>query len=319
MTDALVQLGYLPPDALLGGRMPISSERASEAIEREIAAPLVLDVDTAAQGILELAAANMTEGIRIASIQRGHDPREFTLVAGGGAGPMFAGILAAELGIETVIVAKVAGAMCAFGEAAADLRYDAVRSYPSRLEDVDATGLTALLDEMEREGRAAFPEDLLAGSIQRVERAADMKYVDQIHHCDVSVPAGPLDSQKLGELGERFHARHEQLYTYCERDNEPEILSIRASVILGKSAPSAESAWATSNPDSTDAPTERALLLPGADARVDVPVYRGESLAAGWSVEGPVVIEEETTTVMVFRGTSATLDGRGFYLLRVGA
>ena len=317
VTDALVQLGYLPSDALLGGRMPIESERAVEAIGAEIAQRLSIDVDAAAQGIVQLAAANMTEGIRMASIQRGHDPRDFALVAGGGAGALFAGLLAAELGIETVIVPRVAGAMCAFGEAAADLRYDAVRSFPARLEDVEPGELGALLDEMEREGESAFPESLLAGTASRVERAADMKYVDQIHHCDVSVPDGALGTAELDVLRERFHARHEQLYTYCERDNEPEILSLRTSVILEQDAPAVSAAGSPSGQARSDAPARRAVLLPGAEARVEVAVYAGDSLAAARRIEGPAIVEEETTTIMIFPGSNATVDSRGFYLLSV--
>ena len=319
VTDALVQLGYLPSDSLLGGRMPIESERAVEAIGSEIAEPLSLGVDAAAQGIVQLAAANMTEGIRMASIQRGHDPRDFALVAGGGAGPLFAGLLAAELGIEAVIVPRVAGAMCAFGEAAADLRYDAVRSFPARLEAVDQDELGALLDEMEQEGESAFAQSLLAGGATRVERAADMKYVDQIHHCDVSVPNGVLDPAQLDVLRERFHARHEQLYTYCERDNEPEILSLRTSVILDQGGPALSGASSAPGHSSSEALARRAVLLPGAEARVDVPVHAAGSLAANQRIDGPAIVAEETTTIMVFPGSSATVDSRGFYLLSVPA
>ena len=238
------------------------------------------------------------------------------LVAGGGAGPTFAGLLAAELGIETVLVPKVAGAMCAFGEAAADLRYDAVRSFAAQLGDVDPADLGDLFAEMETEGEEAFPAATLAHATVRVERAADMKYIDQIHHCDVPVPAGTLGEGELVTLRERFHARHEQLYTYCERDNEPEILSIRASVILEQLRPEVTPAAGRDAARAEPAAT-RAVLLPGAPARADVPVYAGERVVSGQLIEGPAIIEEETTTITVFPGARATADARGFYELTV--
>ncbi|MCY4086374.1 MAG: hydantoinase/oxoprolinase family protein [Actinomycetia bacterium] len=316
VTDALVVLGYLPSDALLGGRMPIESERSVHVIEAEVAGPLGISVDAAAQGIVELAAANMVEGIRMASIQRGHDPRDFVMVAGGGAGPTFAGLLAAELGIGTVLIPKVAGAMCAFGEAAADLRYDAVRSYAARLSDVEPADLDGLFSQMEREGEEALVGATLTEGGVRVERAADMKYVDQIHHCDVPVPTGTLTDSELATLRERFHARHAQLYTYCERDNEPELLSIRASVILKQVQPTLTSSGSTDAPRAATA-TTRAILLPGALERVDVPVLAGERVPSEQPVEGPAIIEEETATIAVFPGMSASVLPHGLYRLTV--
>ncbi len=316
VTDALVVLGYLPQNALVGGAMSIKRPLAEAAIQRELAEPLGISVEKAAQGVVDLTASNMVEGIRVASIERGHDPRDFVLVAGGGAGPLFAGLLARELAIETVVVPKVAGVLCAFGEAVADLRYDAVRSYPTTLGSIDHARANALFEEMEAEGRAALLE---AGATDvRVARMAEMKYADQMHYCDVAVPSGHLGPGEIAELRTRFDAKHEQLYTYSEPDNEAEILSLGASVIVGASGSgdadsSAESAaTAVPGPGAT-----RRVLLPGSDRSVDVPVFDGARLSPDAEIHGPAIIEEETTTTVVFPDSVARLDSRGFYLMEV--
>ena len=143
-----------------------------------------------------------------------------------------------------------------------------------------------------------------------------MKYVDQIHHCDVPVPTGALTDRELATLRERFHARHEQLYTYCERDNEPELLSIRASVMVEQTQPTLISSRTTGAPCAAAAAT-RAILLPGAVERVDVPVLAGERVPSERPVEGPAIIEEETTTIAVFPGMSASVLAHGLYRLAV--
>jgi N-methylhydantoinase A len=313
VTDALVVLGYLPSDALLGGRMPIDAELSRRALKEHVGDPLNMTVADAARGVIEITTHNMVEGIRVASIERGYDPRDFVLVVGGGAGPIFGAALAQELGIGTVVVPRVAGALCAFGEAVADLRYDAVRSYPTRIADIDFDRMNRLLSEMEAEGEAA----LLRGESGdvRVERVAEMKYVDQVHYCDVTMPEGPFTEESASELAERFHAKHEQLYTYSEPDNEPEILAVRSSAVIERR----QQAPATIVEESAAAPAPirgtRLVLMPGESDPIDVPVLNGAVLQPSMTVTAPAIIEEETTTILVPRGGSVRVDARGFVVL----
>ena len=159
VTDALVVLGYLNQTALLGGRMPIDSEAARAAVQERIAAPLGIALERAAHGIFDVVNANMIGGIRSVSVERGHDPRDFCLVAGGGATSAHAGRLATELGIRTTIVPRVASGLCAFGEAVADVKHTYLASYTAPLHQLDPSRLNDLFVELERRGKAELGEE----------------------------------------------------------------------------------------------------------------------------------------------------------------
>ncbi|MBS1878932.1 MAG: hydantoinase/oxoprolinase family protein [Actinobacteria bacterium] len=309
VTDALLVLGLLPESGLLAGKMPLDRDASVRALRDAVAEPLGISTLAAARGVVRLSVTNMIDGIRTASVDRGHDPRDFVLLAGGGLGPVFAGLLAEELGISRVVLPRPAGALCAFGEAIADLRYDSVRAVPARLGELDPASFAALVEELEQEGRDALTKVAPAGSSFRFERTVEMKYVDQIHYCDVRVPDGPIDTAALLELRKRFDARHEQLYTYCEPENEPELLSVRVGTTIP--APVPRSAATAENVIPAD-PTNREATFSGSDPQL-VPVYG--SLPPGSRVEGPAIIEEETTTVVVWPG--GTLEALpDLYLLR---
>jgi len=322
VTDALVTAGYFPDTGLLGGRMKIDKDLARQVIQDNIADPAGIDVYRAAHGIIEVTAKNMVDGIRIASIERGYDPRDYLLVAGGGAGPAFAAMLAKELGIQKVLIPSTAGALCAMGEATANLRYDAIRACPARLGDLSIDVANNLFDQMEEEGRSAL--GVGAGDHARVERSAEMKYVDQIHYCDVQVPPGAMDVNKLAQLRENFHRRHEELYTYSEPDNEPEIVSLRTSTVVDTHAPrdagnGVEMREITIKPQDT-----RNVIMPDSREIRSTPVYRNIGHETGdrfksvpFSIQGPAIIEEETTTIFIPAGASIRYDPAGFYLLDV--
>ena len=317
VTDALVTAGYFPDTGLLGGRMKIDKTLARQVIQDNIAAPAGIDVYRAAHGIIEVTAKNMVDGIRIASIERGYDPRDYLLVAGGGAGPAFAAMLARELGIEKVLIPSTAGALCAMGEATANLRYDAIRACPVRLSDLSVDLANSLFKQMEQEGRSAL--GIGDRDRARVERSAEMKYVDQIHYCDVQVPPGIMDAHKLALLRENFHRRHEELYTYSEPDNEPEIVSLRASTVVDTITPAGTGGAAI--PEISIEPQEtRDVLMPDTREFETTPIYRnvGDSFkSASFSIQGPAIIEEETTTIFIPPGDTIRYDPAGFYLLEV--
>lgn len=332
VTDALVTAGYLPERALLGGRMKIDPALARQAIRERIADPAGLEVGRAAYGIMEITAKNMVDGIRISSIERGYDPRDYLLVAGGGAGPVFAARLARELGMEQALIPSDAGALCALGEAIAKLRYDAIRACPALLKDLDVARANGLFRAMEEEGKQALglagggggDGGDSSGSV-RIERAAEMKYADQIHYCDVQAPLGELDAAKLEELRDNFHRRHKELYTYAEPDNEPEIVSLRASVVIDAVAGAGGAGGATApsgdGPGTDAAPPvgTRSVIMPATGERKTTPVYHGDKLAMGATLRGPAIIEEETTTIFVPEGDLLRRDPAGFYLLSVNA
>ena len=326
VTDALVTAGYFPDTGLLGGRMKIDKRLAEQVIRDNIAAPVNIDLHKAAQGIIEVTAGNMVEGIRIASIERGYDPRDYLLVAGGGAGPAFAATLARELGIEKVLIPSVAGTFCAVGEATANLRYDAIRACPTRLGDLSVDLANNLFDAMEEEGRMAL--EVGAEDHTHVERSAEMKYMDQLHYCDVPTPAGTMDVNKLARLRENFHRRHEQLYTYSEPENEPEIVSLRASIVIATRVCADTDAQQAVAAHTIELQGTRAVIMPDTKELKSTPVYRNIAHAtedrhkslprSPFSLAGPAIIEEETTTIFIPSGDTIRYDSAGFYLLEVG-
>ena len=315
VTDALVTAGYFPDTGLLGGRMKIDRSLAEQAIWDKIAAPARISLHRAAHGIIEVTAKNMVDGIRIASIERGYDPRDYLLVAGGGAGPAFAAMLARELGIKNVLIPFIAGALCAMGEATANLRYDAIRACPARLSDLSVATADKLFGVMEEEGRAAL--GVRVNDRVRVERTAEMKYVDQIHYCDVQAPAGAMDAAKLAQLRKNFHQRHEELYTYSEPDNEPEIVSLRASVIIDSLVPTSLGDKETATGRTIRSRTMRDVIMPDTRERRATPVYIGRDMQPATTISGPAIIEEETTTIFIPTGDVIHYNPKGFYLLEV--
>ena len=314
VTDALVVLGYLNQEALLDGELPISPELAREAVRSRVAEPLGISVERAAAGIFEVINQNMVAGVRTVTVERGHDPRDFALLTGGGATAAHAGRLAAELGMDEVLVPRVSSGLCAFGEAIADAKHTFVGSYPSPLPEVDAAGLEAMLAELEERGRGRLREEGFAADQMWSERYLDMKYIDQVHQCSVKIPDVTIAAERLDEIADAFHARHEALYTYCERDNTPELLNLEVTVYGRGTLPGRGEASETDEATGTGpAPTRAARFAEDPETPVETPVHRGGEIAAGATIAGPAIVEEPTTTIVVFPGWELRLVAPDLY------
>jgi N-methylhydantoinase A len=315
VTDALVVLGYLNQHALLGGRLNIDAEAARRTITADVAGPLKLSVEQAAQGIFTVVNSNMVSGIRRVSIEKGYDPRDFVLVVGGGAGPAHAGRLARELGIRTILIPKVSSAFCAFGEILSDMKHSYLASNAVRLDGMDYPQINGLFAEMETRGE----RDLTAAGVGpgRIEtsRCLDMRYVDQIHECQVDIPSVELSPDNIGDIAEAFHKRHEELFTYCERDNAVEIINLESTVIGKVDRPQLPTlARGEADPKAAQV-GERQAFFEEHDGFVTVPVYAGAQLLVGNQVIGPAIIEEETTSIVIFPGWQVRLDDPGVYVM----
>ena len=316
VTDALVVLGYLNQEALLGGDMPIDVEAARTAVREKVAEPLGLSLERAALGIFDVINANMIGGIRSVSVERGHDPRDFSIVAGGGATSAHVGRLADDLGIRDVIIPRVASGLCAFGEAVADVKHTYLASYTVQLPDIDPVRLSDLFAGLERQGREELQAEGFTDDEIYVERSVDMKYIDQVHECRVEIPLFTIDADAIGEIEDAFHRRHEALYTYCERDNVPELINIEVNV-YGRSPEVAKpeagtGAFALPTPSG-----ERLAYFGEAGEYRATPVYDASTLPVGAVVEGPAIVEEASTTIVVFAGSNLTLRRRDVYVMKV--
>ena len=239
VTDANLLLGYLNPAGLLDGAMPLDVDRAREAFERDVAEPLGLDVLAAAHGAHELANASMIRAIKAVSVQRGRDPRDFTLVAFGGSGPIHAGSLARELGIRRVLVPPRPGVFSAVGLLQARLEFHAKKTYLRRLRDLSLNELRAEIAALEAEARAGLGPDALgagAGAFE-FERFVEMRYVGQGFELPVALPdlEGADEPAELGtRLTAAFDAEHERTYGH-RTGNEAEIVHLR--VVLREADP----------------------------------------------------------------------------------
>ena len=316
VTDANVILGYFSSNALLGGKLQIDRDAAREAVGEKIADPFGLTLEQASHGIFEVVNHSMTSGISEVSVERGYDPRDFALVVGGGAGPVHAGRLAAELGIGTVIIPKVASAFCAFGEVVADLRHDYTASYATRIRDADLSRLRGLLADMEHQGRAELAEEGIAPDDVLITRWLDMRYLGQVHECTISIPYSEITDESLDEIERLFHDRHESLYAYAERDAGVCELINLALTARAQAPPLRPAELPRGTEDPAEATTEeRSVYFAEYGEYVPTPVYNGGLLRAGNVIPGSAIVEEPTTTIVVFPNSTMKLDAGGFYVM----
>ena len=316
VTDANIVLGYVNPGALLGGRMNLDREKAYAAIKQRIADPLGISVERAAYGIFTIVNNNMVNGIRRVSVERGFDPRDFVLVAAGGAGAAHITALAREMGVDSVLVPKLASGLCAFGQVISDVKYNYMASAPLRFEGEAAfKQLNGLFAEIEAQGIAHLEADGFARADIDVRRSMDMRYVGQVHECTVDIGNFEIAGETADQVKEAFHQRHEQLYTYSERHNAVEVVNIESTIYGRVEKPSPPHLGAGSG--AADAlKSQRPMIFSTDGKAVDCPVYDGEKLGAGDAIAGPAVIEEVTTTIVIEPDWQALLHESGSYVLR---
>jgi N-methylhydantoinase A len=295
VTDANLFLGYLRDGAELGGEVVLKRELSEKALKR-LGERLGLDPEEVALGIVRVANAEMVRALRVISVERGLDPREFALLAFGGAGGMHACSLAEELGIETILIPRAGGVLSALGLAISDLRHDYVRPYLVSLEDVDAK---------EFEGRFEGMEEAATGDLAGPEytRRADLRYRGQSFELTV-------EADSLKKLEERFHASHEQRYGYRMEDESVELVNLRliATVPVEKpelEEPAGEEEGAEGDPRQTDFDGEWQ----------EVPVFDRERMGEGSEVSGPAIVEFKESTCVVRPGWRGAVDGVGNLVL----
>ncbi len=307
VTDANVVLGRL--DALLDGRLPIDKAAAARAIEAHIARPLGLDVEQAAARMLDVVNANMCNALRIVSIERGHDPREFSLMAFGGAGPVHAAQLAEELGVPEVIIPPAPGAFSALGLVATDLRRDFARTLYAALDTLAPARLAEALAAMEAEGTAMLDAAGVPPERRQLLRQADCRYRRQAYELTVPLPPGPVDARSLAALAEAFHARHEQTYGHANRAEPVQLVNLRLSAV-GKLPP-----LAIAQPMRAAAARQgRRRVVFGGTASEAAILWR-EGLLPGATVPGPAVIEALDSTTVIPPGWTARVADHGFLRL----
>lgn len=305
-TDANLVLGRLG-SRLVGGGMELDRDAAEEAIRTRIAEPLGLELHEAAGAIIEVANANMANAVRLISLQRGYDPREFALVAFGGAGPLHGAAIAADLGIPTVLVPPRPGAWSALGCLMVEIRHDLSEMFLAAAEDADGDDVEAAFARMEDQARARLEAEGVAPDEIRLERSIAMRYLGQWRSMEVAVKK----DSGLDEAVEQFHREHEREYSYRRDDAPVELYRLQ----LMATGPAAELRLPESEPDGDAAMPEPAETRPvwfdGQDEPQDTPVYARDDLRAGVAFSGPAIIEQLDTTTLIPPGVSASVDGTG--------
>jgi N-methylhydantoinase A len=326
VTDANLVLGRLDPDRFLGGRLRLEVDAANRAVEEVCARPLGLDVVEAAMGIIDIANAAMYQAMRLISVQRGYDPREFALVAFGGAGPVHANLLAQELGVPRVLVPPSPGVASALGMLTTNVRHDYRVTRLQPLADTRPGDLELLFREMEDRAVSSLREEGFATDRIRLRRSLDLRYVGQSWKLNVTCDGdGSLDPLQMKRA---FDEMHEQQYGYAVGEEPVEVvnLALAAEGVIRPLQPHeltvdpAESARTAD--DSAPRPVEqtvRPVYFRETRGFTDTPVYDRYQLAAGATIRGPAIVAEMDATTVIHPGYRALVDRFGILSIEPGA
>ena len=316
VSDANLVLGYLNPDGLIGGKLPLNYENAFNSIEKNIAKPLGMEVEKAAYGIFTIVNSNMVNGIRRVTVERGYDPRDFVLVAGGGATGAHITALAKEMGIDTVIVSKLSSGLCAYGQIISDVKYNYMATIPTRLDSIKAAEkINKTFKEIESKGIEHLNKDGFEEKKINTYRSLEMRYVGQIHECTVNIDFFEITEETLQNIKEAFHNRHEELYTYSEKDSPVELVNIE-STIYGRIDRPNYSELENKGQINDALKISRNLIFSEKGNSLKTLVYDGNKLSPGNLIDGPAVVEEDTTTLVIENGWFLELHKSGTYIIK---
>ena len=318
VTDASLALGYLDAANFLGGRANLDPSAAEKTLAEDVGIPLGLSVVESAFGVYKVVCTTIAEGIRLMSVQRGVDPREFTMMGFGGASGLHASEVARQLQIGKVYIPASAPVLSAYGMLNTDIKYDFFRSYPVSLDRLDPDELRAILDELGAQGREKLSTQGVPDEAVEIQCSADMRYLDQIYEVTVPLPDPDLaDSVFIGELTSNFHQRYQELYSYNQQEQEVRLVTLRVSAVgkLPRIALLDQTAGGQTAGGAAAKPVGRRRVYMG--EWHDAPTYAADSLPGGAEIAGPAILESEFTTILVWPGDLATVDTMGGVELRV--
>lgn len=294
-TDADLLLGYLDPVGFAGGKFPLDLEAAETAMREKVAEPLGLSVTEAAQGVYNVVNASMADAVRAITVQRGLDPREFAIVAAGGAGPLHAGPIARELEVPLVLIPRESSVFCASGMAVSDIRHDYVRSFPRELNDATVVEANKVVQQLIAQARETLLDEDVPEDRHEFRVTADVRYPGQFNEVEI---ASPTIEMTVAGLTRTFHDHHEALFGYAVRGSAVEIMNLRvhAAGVNDKPTP-VEHPEAGTEPAVDAFQGTRQAWFDGAE--YTTPVYAGLELTHGNVIVGPAIVEQPTTTIVV--------------------
>ena len=307
LTDALVVLGHLSSKSLLEGSMALAADKAHEAVRKHVAEPLGMSENEAAWGVLTVLATNCVTAMRTITVERGYDPREFTLVSFGGMGPTITGMIAAELGIRRILAPPNPGAFSAWGMLVTDVHQERSLTRVTALDSAAPEAIEAVFRDMEAGAIADlaaenFPRDRL-----KTLRAAGMRYRGQSYEVNVDVPE-IRGADDLATLSDRFHDAHLRRYGHKATSEVVEIVNYKVTGV-----------GVIPKPELTVLPERKAALPKPLEVRsayfgkagsFETPVYRRSDLLPGAILDGPVIVQEQTSTIVIYPGQTGKVDGQ---------
>ena len=306
VTDASVVLGYLNPARFAGGAMALDAPAAERAVAA-IGQRLGVDRVAAAAGIHRVVNARMADQIRLVTIKRGYDPRQFALVVLGGAGPVHGAALAAEMGMAEVLVPEAPGVLAAFGLLSAAIEHHHARTQQSRTDAADLPDVNDCLADLDAAGRARMREEGVPAREVRVAYAADMRYVGQAYELEVPIEV-PLTRERVAEIVAAFHATHERIYGYARPQQLVEFVNFRAVHTYPLPRPVVRPAARASGTLADARLGERRAYF---DGYVPTTLYERARLPLGARLTGPAIVEQDDTTTVIPPGVTALVDEAG--------
>lgn len=322
ITDANVVLGRLGSESFLGGDMPLDAAAARRSVEDKVAQPLQLATDAAATGIVDIGDAQMSLSVRAVSVRKGEDPRDYALVASGGAGPLHATLLARELNIGRVIIPVLPGQFSAWGMLACDVRHDLVQTMIGLLKEVDPSAVEAALKRSEEEVRARLHEDLgdIDESAIQTQRFLQLRYKGQEFTVDVPLGDSARVESALGDVRSGFDRMHHNLYGHSAPDEPVEMVGLRVAVrspLPGSVNPFEVMTQRGVEGRARGAPQTRDIVLHPDCGPVTCAVHQREELKVGEVVHGPAVVEERSSTALLLEGDRLEVASNGALVIEI--
>jgi N-methylhydantoinase A len=315
ITDANVVLGRIDPDYFLGGEMKLDRKAAEKAIEEHCARTLGKDVVATAAGIVEIANANMIRALRIVSVERGYDPREYVLIAFGGAGPMHVNGIVRELKVPTVIVPLNPGITSALGLLMTDLRHDYVVTYICRVDRIDLDKVNRLYSDFEAQGRSLLTQEGVKAEDMLSSKFMDMRYVGQSYELTIPVLGKEIDVKAMEEIAALFHKEHEQAYGHCAPEEPVEIANLKLSATGLIPKPELKEIKRGEISPEAALRTRRKVYFSETEDFVECSTYDRYRLTWGNVIKGPVIVEDKDATTVIHPGYQAEVGRYGNLIL----
>lgn len=315
VTDANLVLGRINPHYVLGGRLKIDAELSKKAVKAKIADPMGIGTEEAALGIVKVVNSNMARAIRVITVEKGHNPSDFTLVAYGGAGPLHAVHLAQEMGIRTVLIPPAPGALCALGLLTADIKKSYVRTAIASYDEMTPEQINAVMSSLRDEGSAWLDSEKVPSERRKFHGIAEMRYVGQNYELQVEIPTENITVSDIEKMKQDFFVAHEKNYGYYNPNAPVQFVNFRCEATGIVKKPNLAELETTLD-DPSKAEIGRRVVHFEESGAVDCPVYDRAKFGRAERVNGPCIIEQMDSTTVVPPNTWFSIDKFGNLIIR---